>query len=282
MFTRTHKHLDPGSITTSGVRHPALGRLSRASCALAMGLLLAASTVAAQPVNLPDSRIQQRPIDERFLVQRKEMVDQFVQSRGVDSPRVLSAMLAVPRHLFVPEQVRADAYSGDALSVNEQYSVPEPYSVARMTELLDLNGTERILEIGTGTGYHTAVLAQLGSEVHSMEIVPERAEAARELLDDLGYENAVVHVGNGYDGLPELGPFDAIVLTAAPEEIPQALIDQLKVGGRMVVPVGGFLQELQVLEKRADGEVRRRRVDVVRMRPMVDVTDERPRQQPPF
>lgn len=219
-------------------------------------------------------------MDERFNVQRQEMVDQFVQSRGVDSPRVLSAMRVVPRHLFLPEEVRADAYNGDALSVNSQYSVPEPYAVARMTELLDLAGGERILEIGTGTGYHTAVLAQLASEVHSMEIVPERAESARALLDDLGYENAVVHVGNGHDGLPDLGPFDAIVLTAAPEEIPQALIDQLKVGGKMVVPVGGFLQELQVLEKRANGEVRRRRVDVVRMRPMVDVTDERPRQPP--
>ena len=256
--------------------------LRAASVLLACLFLSAPSLKAQRGIASPESQIQPLPIDERFMVQRREMVDQFVQSRGVESPRVLSAMLAVPRHLFVPEQVRAEAYSGDALSVDEQYSVPEPYAVARMTELLALTGNERILEIGTGTGYHTAVLAQLGSEVHSMEIVADRAEAARELLDDLGYENAVVHVGNGYDGLPDLGPFDAIVLTAAPEEIPQALIDQLKVGGRMVVPVGGFLQELQVLEKRANGQVRRRRVDVVRMRPMVDVTDERPRRQPPI
>lgn len=278
MFTAIDKSPETGGPRCSPGRRRDTRRTAFAVAGL---LLLVASTLAAQrELNLPESRIQTRPPEERFTAQRREMVDVFVQSRGVQSPRVLSAMLEVPRHLFVPERERADAYSGDALSVDNQFSVSEPYAVARMTELLNLTGSERILEIGTGTGYHTAVLAQLSSEVHSMEIVPERAEAARELLDDLGYENAVVHVGNGYDGLPDLGPFDAIVLTAAPEEIPQALIDQLKVGGRMVVPVGGFLQELQVLEKRADGEVRRRRVDVVRMRPMVDVTDERPRQPP--
>ena len=213
---------------------------------------------------------------DRFFDQREAMVDDFVAGRGVESISVLSAMRSVPRHLFVPENVRGRAYNGGALVVDGQYGVPEPYAVARMTELLDLKGTERILEIGTGSGYHTAVLANLGKRVFSMEIVPERAEKARATLARLGYENVEVHVGNGYEGLPDEEPFDAIVLTAAPKKIPQALIDQLKVGGRMVAPVGGFLQELQLIEKRPNGKIRRRRVDVVRMRAMVDVTDERP------
>jgi len=217
---------------------------------------------------------------DRFFSQREAMVEKFVRSRGVEAPNVLSAMRSVPRHLFVPEGFRERAYSGDVLSVDSQYGVPEPYAVARMTELLDLHGTEKILEIGTGSGYHTAVLAKLGREVFSMEIVAERARRAKATLRRLGYDNVEVRVGNGYEGWPEEGPFDAILLTAAPEEIPDALIEQLKVGGRMVVPVGGFLQELQLIEKKPNGQIRRRRVDVVRMRPMVDVTDDRP-QGPP-
>ncbi len=218
---------------------------------------------------------------ERFVAERATMVEQFIASRGIRTPEVLNAMRDVPRHLFVPTQLRDSAYNGEAVRVDSQYSVSEPYTVARMTELLDLHGTEKILEIGTGTGYHTAVLARLGGKVLSMEIVPERAANARRTLAQLGYNNVEVVVGNGYEGLPNEGPFDAIVLTAAPETIPQALIDQLKVGGRMVVPVGGFLQELQVIEKLPNGEIQKRRVDVVRMRPMVDVTDERPSGPPP-
>ncbi len=213
---------------------------------------------------------------DRFSFRREVMVEQFVRSRGVEAPNVLSAMRSVPRHLFVPVPMRERAYGAGALTLDSQYGVPEPYAIARMTELLELVGTERILEIGTGSGYHTAVLANLGKEVFSMEIVPERAAAARATLAGLGYDNIQVRVGNGYEGLPDEGPFDAIVLTAAPEEIPEELIKQLKVGGRMVVPLGGFLQELQLIEKRPNGTLRRRRVDVVRMRPMVDVTDDRP------
>lgn len=241
---------------------------------------LGALALLACSAGSTSAQVEER-VAARLDAAREAMVEDFVRSRGVESPNVLSAMRSIPRHLFVPESFRDRAYSGDALGVSNQYSVPEPYAVARMTELLALRGSEKVLEIGTGSGYHTAVLAKLGGEVFSMEIVPERAEQARELLDSLGYGNVDVRVGNGYEGLPEEGPFDAIVLTAAPPELPTALIDQLLPGGRMVVPVGGFLQELLLIEKRRDGSIRRRRVDVVRMRPMVDVTDERPQSPVP-
>ena len=187
------------------------------------------------------------------VLARYAMVDQ-IERRGLKDTRVLAAMARVPRHRFVPEVLRDDAHADKALAIGHGQNIYQPSLVAYMTSLLDLQPGDRVLEIGTGSGYHTAVLAELADHVYSMEIIGDLGRKAAEVLRVLGYRNVELRIGDGYKGWAEEAPFDAILLTAAPPEIPQPLIDQLATGGTMVAPVGGGpVQELQVIVKTPDG-----------------------------
>jgi len=190
-------------------------------------------------------------IPRDFKTMREKMVETQIKARGVKDPRVLSALLKVERHRFVPEEFQSSAYSDQPLPIGEGQTISQPYIVALMTELLELKGTERVLEIGTGSGYQAAILAELAKEVYSIEIVESLANSAKKLLFDLGYKNIQVKVGDGYLGWPEASPFDAIIVTCAPDHIPKPLVDQLKEGGRMVLPVGTYSQELKKIVKRS-------------------------------
>ena len=193
-----------------------------------------------------------RAAGDDFMPQRKAMIERLRQ-HGITRPEVLAAMQHVPRHLFVPDAVQADAYSDKALEVGQGRSIYQPYVVALMTSLLELERGDKVLEVGTGSGYHAAVLSRIAGEVYSMEIVDPVARQAAKKLDIMGYKNINIRVGDGYQGWPDKGPFDAILLSAAPPTIPKPLLKQLKVGGKMVAPVGGFFQDLQVITKTADG-----------------------------
>jgi len=184
---------------------------------------------------------------------RLRMVRDQVEARGVHDPRVLAAMRKVPRHELVPVSERDHAYDDRPLPIGEGQTISQPYVVAAMTEALELKGDERVLEVGTGSGYQAAVLAELSQQVYSIEIVPALAERARKDLARLGYANVEVRQGDGWRGWPEHAPFDAIVVTAAPNEVPPELIEQLAVGGRLVIPVGRFDQELVRIRKTAEG-----------------------------
>jgi protein-L-isoaspartate(D-aspartate) O-methyltransferase len=186
-----------------------------------------------------------------FKAMREKMVESQIKARGVKDPRVLSALLKVERHRFVPEKYLDAAYSDQPLSIGEGQTISQPYIVALMTELLELKGNERVLEIGTGSGYQAAILAELAKEVYTIEIIEPLASRAREKLSELGYQNVKVKAGDGYLGWPEAAPFDAIIVTAAPDHIPKPLIELLKEGGRMVVPVGTYTQELKKIVKRS-------------------------------
>lgn len=186
--------------------------------------------------------------------ERARMVDEQLRARDIRSARVLDAMLVVPRHLFVPESVRADAYSDAPLPIGHDQTISQPYIVAFMTEALALEPDHSVLEIGTGSGYQAAVLSTLAGSVYTIEIVAPLAERARETLARLGYRNVHVRTGNGYLGWPEHAPYDRIMVTAAPEEVPPALVQQLKIGGLMAIPVGPTeVQELRILRRTATG-----------------------------
>lgn len=215
------------------------------------------------------------PAADAYAEQRRQMI-MDIQSRGIKDSRLLAAMEQVPRHLFVPTAYRAEAYSDKPLPLDERRSIHQPYVVALMTSLLDLRADSRVLEIGTGSGYHTAVLARLAREVYSIEIDGTVGRSAAKRLDTLGYHNVSLHIGDGYAGWPAnlMSPrarprFDAIVLTAAPPRIPVPLLEQLKVGGRMVVPVGSSFQDLMVITKRGDGTLEKKTIAPVRVSPMV-------------
>jgi protein-L-isoaspartate(D-aspartate) O-methyltransferase len=184
---------------------------------------------------------------------RLEMVERQIVARGVKDPRVLAAMRRIPRHLFVPESEIPHAYEDRPLPIGSGQTISQPYIVAFMTEQLHLTGSETVLEIGTGSGYQTAVLAALAKKVYSIEIRPELAAEATGRLKRLGVTNADVMAADGYRGWPEHAPFDGILVTAAPERIPPPLLEQLASPGRMVIPVGGFYQELKVIERSGGG-----------------------------
>jgi len=186
-----------------------------------------------------------------FKVMREKMVESQIKARGVKDPRVLSALLKVERHRFVPKKYLDSAYSDQPLPIGEGQTISQPYIVALMTELLELKANEKVLEIGTGSGYQAAVLAELAKEVYTIEIVEPLAYMGKKRLSELGYQNVIVKAGDGYLGWPEAAPFDAIIVTAAPDHIPAPLIDQLKEGGRMVVPVGSYAQELKKIVKKS-------------------------------
>lgn len=199
------------------------------------------------------------------------MVREQIEQRGVRNADVLRAMRVTPRHLFVPAALRPWAYSDQPLPIEFGQTISQPYIVALMTELLNARKTDRALEVGTGSGYQAAVLSRLVQHVYTIEIVPELAKSAAERLASMGYRNITVRQGDGYKGWPEQAPFERILLTAAPPEIPQALLDQLSGGGRLVAPVGTspWTQELVVVEKTASGEIRQRPVAPVMFVPMV-------------
>ncbi len=198
---------------------------------------------------------------------RRRMVEEQLAARGIEDARVLAAMGKVPRHALVPADVRAQAYADSPLPIGGGQTISQPYIVAYMTEQLALKGGARVLEVGTGSGYQAAILGELAAEVYTIEIVPALARRAAADLARLGYRNVVVREGDGYRGWPEKAPFDAIVVTAAPPEVPAPLIEQLKPGGRLVLPVGDDYQELLRVTKDAQG-VRRQRLLPVRFVPM--------------
>jgi protein-L-isoaspartate(D-aspartate) O-methyltransferase len=200
-----------------------------------------------------DSSLAQRPSTASEETARQRMVDQQIAARDIRDRRVLEAMRTVPRHEFVPDDMRASAYADSPLPIGYDQTISQPYIVAFMTEALQLSPTDRVLEIGTGSGYQAAILGVLVKEVYTIEIVEPLAERARKTLTALGHTNVNVRAGNGYLGWPEQAPFDRIMVTAAPDEVPQALIDQLKVGGLMAIPVGVGVQELRILRKTKTG-----------------------------
>ena len=185
--------------------------------------------------------------------ERGRMVDAQIDARGIREPRVLEAMRAVPRHRFVPVTLQDQAYADTPLPIGLDQTISQPYIVAYMTEALELPPAAIVLEIGTGSGYQAAVLAEVARQVYSIEIVPELAERSARILAELGYHNIQLRHGDGYGGWPDAAPFDGIVVTAAPDHVPSALVEQLAVGGRLVIPVGGFAQEMRVITMTDDG-----------------------------
>jgi len=190
------------------------------------------------------------------------MVDQQLRPHDIVDPRVLAAMREVPRHRFVPPERAAEAYDDTPLPIGYGQTISQPYIVAYMTQALELEPGHRVLEIGTGSGYQAAVLARIAKEVYTIEIVPELAARAAGTLRELGYGHVHVREGDGYAGWPEHAPFDRIIVTAAPDHVPQPLVDQLAVGGRLVIPVGDVRQQMAILTKTKDGVVERRTIGV--------------------
>lgn len=191
--------------------------------------------------------------EEDYRALREEMVERQIERRGVRDRSVLRAMRTVPRHLFVPEELRSQAYGDFPLPIGHGQTISQPYIVALMSEALELGGDEKVLEIGTGSGYQAAILGELAARVFSIEIVAPLAERASLLLREMGYANVETRTGDGYAGWPEEAPFDAIILTAAPAEIPAPLIEQLAVGGRLLAPVGEEAQELVLVSRDREG-----------------------------
>jgi protein-L-isoaspartate(D-aspartate) O-methyltransferase len=194
--------------------------------------------------------------------ERNKMVEEQIAGRGVKNARVLRAMREVPRHGFVPVDQAARAYRDSPLPIGFEQTISQPYIVAAMTELLDPQPSHKVLEIGTGSGYQAAILSRLVDKVFSIEIVEELAARAKRDLEKHGFKNVVVIAGDGYRGLPAEAPFDGIIVTAAPDHVPQPLIDQLRAGGRMVIPVGDEYQQLKLFEKTKSGLVEKTIFDV--------------------
>ncbi len=188
-----------------------------------------------------------------FTAEKHMMVEDQIKSRGVTDKRVLKAMEKVERHLFVPEDLVSEAYVDSPLPIGLGQTISQPYIVALMTEAARVTSSSRVLEIGTGCGYQAAVMGEIAGEVYTIEIIKELAEVAAKRLEGMGYKNIKVKCGDGYEGWPEYAPFDAIIVTASPPELPVELIDQLVVGGRMVIPVGSFVQELYVVTRTKTG-----------------------------
>jgi protein-L-isoaspartate(D-aspartate) O-methyltransferase len=227
-----------------------------------IGFLL---SVVLLSVPLPVGSLHQARRDtgiEQYTRERASMVAEQLRQRGISDARVLDVMRNVPRHLFVPESVRPFAYADRPLPIGHGQTISQPFIVAYMTDALGVARTHRVLEIGTGSGYQAAVLAHLAREVYTVEIVPELARRASALLDSLGYSNVYIREGDGYAGWPEHAPFDRIIVTAAPEQVPQTLVDQLANDGRLVIPVGTSEQWLTLIEKTTVGVTQRRTIPV--------------------
>jgi protein-L-isoaspartate(D-aspartate) O-methyltransferase len=212
---------------------------------------------------------QQTPTAAEFATHRQRMVEQQLKPRGIKDERVLAAMGKVPREEFVPADVRPSAYEDGPLPIGYDQTISQPYVVAFMTEQLRPKRSDRVLEIGSGSGYQAAILGELVAEIYTIEIVEPLAKSAEATLQRLDYNNVHIKMGDGYKGWPEEAPFDAIIVTCAPEKVPQPLVDQLKDGGRMVIPVGErFAQQLYLLEKK-NGQLKESVTLPVRFVPML-------------
>ena len=204
---------------------------------------------------------------KNYDIAKKRMIEEQIKSRGVKDSKVIDAMLRVSRHIFVSEDLQDVAYSDQPLPVGEGQTISQPYMVALMTELLHLEGDEKVLEIGTGSGYQTAILAELAGEVYTIEIVESLMEGSKKLLDELGYENIKFRSADGYFGWEEHAPFDVIIVTCGPDSIPQPLIDQLAEGGCLVIPIGSMYQVLTIVEK-VGGKIKKHKSISCRFVPM--------------
>ena len=216
-----------------------------------------------------------RPRFDEREEERHRMVERGIKGRGVTDEATLEAMRHVPRHLFVPEGRRGNAYENRPLPIGHGQTISQPYIVGYMTELLELQEGENVLEIGTGSGYQAAILSEITPHVFTIEIVEELGKQARERFNSLGYNTIKTKIGDGYKGWPEHAPFDAIILTAAADEIPQPLIEQLKPGGVMVLPIGdtGLTQNLTLVKKTVEGEIKTERKLAVRFVPMTGIDE---------
>jgi protein-L-isoaspartate(D-aspartate) O-methyltransferase len=244
-------------------------RIAAAIILLIFGLLVAADAFGRILAEQNAERGQTNPSDE-FTAQRENMVRDQIEKRGIRDPRVLDAMHTVKRHLFVPEKLRSLAYADRPLPIGHGQTISQPYIVAFMTEALNLNADDRVLEIGTGSGYQAAVLGEICRGVYTIEIIEPLGADARDLLAELGYDNVFVTIGDGYQGWPEHAPFDAIMVTCSPGQIPQPLQDQLAEGGRMIIPVGErHAQQLYLLEKK-EGRIIQKSILPVLFVPMID------------
>lgn len=223
-------------------------------------------TVCSQPGKPPKDANQE---DEAWRVQAGKMVENQIKGRGIKDAAVIKAMKNTARHLFVPDEYQSKAYQDRPLPIGFGQTISQPYIVALMTELLKLDGDEKVLEIGTGSGYQAAILARLSHKVYSIEVVEALAQRSKALLGQLGHDNVQVKHGDGYKGWPEHAPFDRIILTAAPKETPPRLLEQLKPGGIMVLPEGTQTQELKIITKHEDGSFSTRTEGFVRFVPMV-------------
>ena len=214
-----------------------------------------------------NNRVKIFPSDWKAAAQ--QMVLTQIVERGVKDARVLTVLAQTARHKFVPSEMVPYAYNDRPLPIGEDQTISQPYIVALMTELLDLSGTEKVLEIGTGSGYQAAVLSPLVADVYTIEIVKTLALRAQKILEELGMKNVYVRWGDGYKGWPDEAPFDRIIVTAAPDEVPPALIDQLRAGGKLVIPVGKYWQELKVITKISRSQIDEQSIIPVRFVPMV-------------
>jgi protein-L-isoaspartate(D-aspartate) O-methyltransferase len=197
------------------------------------------------------------------------MVEKQIAQRGITSPRILEAFLETPRHLFIPDNQQLYAYQDGPLPIGKGQTISQPYIVAYMTHQLNLTGTERVLEIGTGSGYQAAILGKLAAEVHTIERHQSLASSATHLLDELGYKNIIVHLGDGTNGLPEHAPYDAIMVTAAAPEVPHPLLDQLGEGGRLIMPVGARLGQVLHLFHKHENQIKKEHLAPVAFVPLI-------------
>ena len=231
-------------------------------------LLILLVAVCCQTSNGENHQQEEKAGQDLYASKRSAMVERQIRWRGVKDSLVLKAMRKVPRHQFVPENLKDMAYTDRPLPIGKDQTISQPYIVALMTEYLGLKGGEKILEIGTGSGYQAAILAEIAAEVYTIEIIQSLGDNAQKKLKSLGYKNIHVKIGDGYQGWQEHAPFDGVIVTAAPVHIPQPLIDQLKTGGRMIIPVGDYYQELILITKQKDGSIKKKSVLPVIFVPM--------------
>jgi len=232
-------------------------------------LLIQLFTILVLPLfgNAGQNNNNDFPSDWKIAAQT--MVKKQIKDRGIVDPKVLDVLSKTPRHKFVPTDMVLYAYDDSPLPIGEGQTISQPYIVALMTELLSLSGKEKVLEIGTGSGYQSAILSLLSNKVYTIEIVKSLAVQAKKVLQELEIQNVYVRWGDGYKGWPSEAPFDCIIVTAAPDTIPGALIKQLKIGGKLVIPVGKYWQELKVISKTSDSNINEKTIIPVRFVPMV-------------
>ena len=235
-------------------------------------ILVFLAFVSCGPLLLRESLSVDDASSQDFTRERQALVDEL-KAEGITNSDVLKAMLKVPRHEFVPLSHRHYSYQNRPLPIGHDQTISQPFIVGYMTQAASIAPGEKVLEIGTGSGYQAAVLAELASQVYTIEIIPELAEGAKSVLHKLGYRNVHVKTGNGYEGWPEHAPFDAIVVTAAPDEVPKKLVDQLAVRGKMVIPVGTTFQEMVIITRDNSGVIEHRTIPV-RFVPMTGKPDQ--------